>query len=69
MDANKKGSTAPLINNLEIIEVFKDKNKEEEVGVIDFIRQVLQLLRVELKELVDVTRAIIKPIKLCDEEW
>jgi len=34
MDANKKGSTAPLINNLEIIEVFKDKGKEEEVSVI-----------------------------------
>jgi len=38
MDANKEGSTIPLINNLEIIEVFKDKNKEEEVSVIDFIR-------------------------------
>jgi len=37
MDANKEGSTAPLINNLEIIKVFKDKDKEEEVSVIDFI--------------------------------
>jgi len=37
MDVNKKGSTAPFINNLEIIEVFKDKGKEEEVSVIDFI--------------------------------
>jgi len=37
MDANKEGSTAPFINNLEIIEVFKDKDKEEEVSVIDFI--------------------------------
>ena len=36
-DANKKGSTAPLINNLEIIEVFKDKDKEEGVSVMDFI--------------------------------
>jgi len=41
MDANKKGSIAPLINNLEIIEVFKDKDKEEEVSVTDLIRQVL----------------------------
>jgi len=37
-DANKESSTAPFINNLEIIEVFKDKGKEEEVSVTDFIR-------------------------------
>jgi len=37
-DANKEGSTILLINNLEIIEVFKDKNKEEEVSVTDFIK-------------------------------
>jgi len=38
MDTNKKGSTVPLINNLEIIEVFKDEDKEEEVSVMDFIK-------------------------------
>jgi len=37
MDANKEGSTIPFINNLEIIEVFKDKDKEEEVSITDFI--------------------------------
>jgi len=37
MDANKEGSTAPLIDNLEIIEIFMDEDKEEEVSVIDFI--------------------------------
>jgi len=36
-DANKEGSTTPFINNLEIIEIFKDKDKEKEVSVIDFI--------------------------------
>jgi len=36
-DANKKGNTAPFINNLKITDVFKDKGKEEEVSVIDFI--------------------------------
>jgi len=40
-NTNKEGSTAPLIDNLEIIEVFKDKDKEEEVSVMDLIRQVL----------------------------
>ena len=38
MNANKKDSTAPLINNLEITEVFKDEDKEEEVSVTDLIR-------------------------------
>jgi len=38
MDINKEDSTALLINNLEIIEVFKDEDKEEEVSVMDFIR-------------------------------
>jgi len=37
MDANKKGSTIPFINNLKITKVFKDKDKEEEVSVIDLI--------------------------------
>ena len=38
MDVNEGGNTIPLIDNLEIIEVFKDKDKEEEVSVMDFIR-------------------------------
>jgi len=37
MDANKEDSTAPFINNLEIIKVFKDKGEEEEVSVTDLI--------------------------------
>jgi len=31
MDVNKKDSIILFINNLEIIEVFKDENKEEGV--------------------------------------
>jgi len=38
MDANKEGNTAPLIDNLEIIKVFKDEDEEEEVSVMDLIR-------------------------------
>jgi len=37
MEANKEGSTAPFINNLEITKIFKDEDKEEEVSVMDFI--------------------------------
>ena len=35
----------------------------------DFITQVTQLLKAELKELVDMARATMEPIKLCDEKW
>jgi len=38
MDVNKEGSTTPLINNLEMTEVFKDKDEKKEVSVIDLIR-------------------------------
>jgi len=68
MNANKEGSIAPLIDNLEIIKVFKDEDREEEVSVINLIRQISQLLRAELKELVDVAWAIMESIKPCDEE-
>jgi len=37
MDLNKEGSTIPLIDSLEITEIFKDEDKEEEVSVTDFI--------------------------------
>jgi len=37
MDLNKEGGITPLIDNLEITKVFKDKDKEEEVSVMDFI--------------------------------
>ena len=38
MDINKEDGTAFFINNLEIIETFKDKAKEEKVSVIDLIK-------------------------------
>jgi len=37
MNKDEEGSTAPLINNLEIAEIFKDEAEEEEVSVMDFI--------------------------------
>ena len=36
-DVNKEDGTAPFINNLEIIEIFKDKGKKEEVSITDLI--------------------------------
>jgi len=37
MDANKEDGTAPLIDNLEMTEIFKDEGEEEEASVIDLI--------------------------------
>ena len=37
MNANKEDGTVLLINNLEITEVFKDKDEEEEASVTDLI--------------------------------
>ena len=37
MDVNKKDSITLFINNLKIIEVFKDKDKEKEASVTDLI--------------------------------
>jgi len=50
------------------MEVFKDEDEEEEAGVMDLIRQVSQLLRAKLKELVDMARTTIELIKLCNKE-
>jgi hypothetical protein len=41
------GHSTSLINNLET-EFFKDKDKEEEVGVIDLINRIVQVLRGDL---------------------
>ena len=38
----------PLINNLEIRTIFKDKAKEEGVGVIDLIYRAVQVLKENL---------------------
>jgi len=43
----KSGNTTPLINNLEMQEVFKDKNKERGGSVMDFIYGLVDLLSLE----------------------
>ena len=42
------GHCTPLINDLEIRIIFKDKTKEEGAGVIDFIYRAVQVLRENL---------------------
>jgi len=38
MNEDKEGGIIPFSNNLEIIEVFKDKDKKEEASITDLIR-------------------------------
>ena len=38
----------PLINNLKIKIIFKDKTEEERAGVIDFIYKAVQVLKENL---------------------
>jgi len=37
MSTNKKKDIASLINDLEVIKIFKDEDGEEEVSIMDFI--------------------------------
>ena len=40
--------STPLIDNLEIKELFKDEDEEEGVGIIDLISRIIQVLRRDL---------------------
>ena len=44
----KIGHSTPLINNLEIEKLFKDKDKEKGVSVTDLINRIVQVLRGDL---------------------
>ena len=37
INEDEEGGTAPLINDLEMAEIFKDEAEEEEASVIDLI--------------------------------
>ena len=56
--------STPLINNLEIKELFEDKNKKKKVGVINLINQLIQVLRKELAQLRDSVQKLDKVGKL-----
>ena len=50
------GHSTPLINNLEIDNIFKNKTKEEEVGVTDFINRIVLILKKDLEQFQTSTR-------------
>ena len=45
------GHSIPLLNDLEIRIIFKDKAREKGVGIIDFINWIVQVLKEDLKRL------------------
>ena len=59
----------PLINNLKIRIIFKNKAKKEEVGVTDLIYRAIQVLRENLYWIRISTQntGLIEPVKLWDE--
>ena len=61
----------PLVDNLKILGIFKDKDKEEGNGVTDSLNIILRLLREELKAaswLIEV-RSRIELIEPYNKEW
>ena len=60
------GHCIPLINNLEIRTIFKDKTREEGAGITDFINWIVQVLREDLERLVVSTQdtGLIELVKL-----
>ena len=60
------GHCIPLINNLEIRIIFKDKAREKGVGITDFIYWIVQVLKEDLERLVVSTQNIelMEPVKL-----
>ena len=48
------GNTIPLINNLEMQDVFKDKDKKRGDGVTDFISRLVDLLLLETRAVWDI---------------
>ena len=61
----------PLIELLEIRDIFKDKAKEGGDSVTDALSTMLRLLGEESEAaswLIEA-RSIMEPVELCDEEW
>ena len=63
------GHSTPLINNLEIKTIFKNKAREEGVGIPDFINRLVQVLKKDLERLAVSTQdaGLIKPVELWDK--
>ena len=63
----KSENTTPLINNLEMQDVFKDKDEERGDGVMDLINRLVDLLLLETRAVWDAWQDGIELIEPWDE--
>ena len=63
------GYCTPLINDLEIRIIFKDKAREERAGIMDFIYWIVQVLKEDLERLVVSIRdtGLMESVELWDK--
>jgi len=64
----ESGNTTPLINDLEMQDVFKDEDEERGDGVMDLISGLVDLLLLKTKAVWDAWQDGIELIELWDEE-
>ena len=59
------GHSTPLINDLEIRTIFKDKAKKEGVGITDLINRIIQVLKEDLERLAISTQnaGLMEPVE------
>ena len=62
----KSGYNILLINDLEIRDIFKGKDRKEGVSVMDFINRIVQVLKKDLNRLIVSIQdaGLIKLVKL-----
>jgi hypothetical protein len=60
-------NATPLIDDLEMRDIFKDEDKEEGDGVMDLISAVVELLERDISRLVVEVREALELVKLWDE--
>ena len=61
-----KGTT-PWINDLEIKDVFKDEDEKKGISVTDLINGLVEILRLEIKELRDAARQAFRLVEPWDK--
>jgi len=61
----------PLVNDLEILGIFKDEDREKGDSITDALSTILRLLGEESEEAswLIQARSKIEPVEPCDEEW
>ena len=65
---NELGNTTPLINDLEMQEVFKDKDGEKRGSVMDLINRLVDILSLKTQVVWYAIQELFNPVELWDEK-